>query len=57
MSKPTFKAFLSHRDKSPAASQRFFQALSAYGNAQFEVDAGTNATNVTRLVEKVLAAC
>src|SRR5215211_8380099 len=49
MIKPTFKAFLSHRYKSPDANQRFFDALSAHGNLQFEVDVGVKATNVTRL--------
>ena len=49
MNKPTFKAFLSHRYKSPDANQRFFDALSAHGNLQFEVDVGVKATNVTRL--------
>lgn len=49
MTKPTFKAFLSHRYKSPDANLRFFESLSAYGNVQFEVDIGSKATNVTRL--------
>lgn len=49
MLKPTFKAFLSHRYKSPDVNQRFFEVLATYGNLQFEVDVGTKATNVTRL--------
>ena len=49
MTKPTFKAFLSHRYKSPDANQRFFDVLSAHGNVQFEVDVGVKSTNVTRL--------
>ncbi|MFL6201170.1 MAG: toll/interleukin-1 receptor domain-containing protein [Thermoanaerobaculia bacterium] len=49
MTKPTFKAFLSHRYKSPDANQRFFDVLSAHGNLHFEVDVGIKATNVTRL--------
>jgi hypothetical protein len=47
--KPTFKAFLSHRYKSPDANQRFFDVLSAHGNIHFAVDVGGKATNVTRL--------
>lgn len=49
MTKPTFKAFLSHRYKSPDANLRFFEALSAFANVQFEVDVGVKPTNVTRL--------
>lgn len=49
MTRPTFKAFLSHRYKSPDANLCFFEALSAYGNIQFEVDVGIKATSVTRL--------
>jgi hypothetical protein len=47
--KPTFKAFLSHRYKSPEANQRFFDVLCEHGNIHFEVDVGLKATNVTRL--------
>ena len=46
---PTFKAFLSHRYKSPEVSQRFFDLLTAYADIQFEVDVGSMPTNVTRL--------
>ena len=49
MTLPTFKAFLSHRYKSPEVNQRFFDLLTAYANVQFEVDVGTKPTNVTRL--------
>lgn len=47
--KPGFKAFLSHRYKSPEANQRVFDILSAHGDVRFEVDEGVKATNVTRL--------
>ena len=49
MTLPTFKAFLSHRYKSPGVNQRFFDLLASYANVQFEVDVGTKPTNVTRL--------
>jgi hypothetical protein len=43
------KVFLSHRYKSPEVNLYFFDLLSAQTDVQFEVDVGTNATNVTRL--------
>jgi hypothetical protein len=46
---PTFKAFLSHRYKSPGVNQRFFDLLAAQAHVQFEVDVGSKPTNVTRL--------
>ena len=49
MSLPIFKAFLSHRYKSPGVNQRFFDLLTAYADIQFEVDVGSKPTNVTRL--------
>ena len=49
MTLPTFKAFLSHRYKSPDVNQRFFDLLAACANVQFEVDVGSKPTNVTRL--------
>ena len=49
MTLPIFKAFLSHRYKSPEVNQRFFDLLTAYADIQFEVDVGSKPTNVTRL--------
>ena len=49
MTLPTFKAFLSHRYKSPEVNQRFFDLLTTYAQIQFEVDVGSKPTNVTRL--------
>jgi len=49
MTLPTFKAFLSHRYKSPVVNQRLFDLLTAFAVVQFEVDVGNKPTNVTRL--------
>lgn len=45
----SFKAFLSHRYKSPEVNLYFFDLFSEIAEVQFEVDEGTFATNVTRL--------
>src|ERR1041385_1936806 len=45
----SFKAFLSHRYKSPDINLYFFRLFSETAEVQFEVDEGTTATNVTRL--------
>ena len=47
-----FKAFLSHRYKSPAVNLFFYDLLSS-AEVQFEVDEGSFATNVTRLERAV----
>jgi hypothetical protein len=45
-----FRAFLSHRYKSPEVNEYFFQIFAdASANPQFAVDRGTIATSVTRL--------
>jgi len=44
-----FRAFLSHRYKSPEANEYFFQIFAdASANPQFSVDRGTIATSITR---------
>ena len=45
----SFKAFLSHRYKSPVVNQYFFGLFSETAEIQFEVDLGSYAINVTRL--------
>jgi hypothetical protein len=45
----SFKAFLSHRYKSPVVNQYFFRLFSEMAEIQFEVDLGSYAINVTRL--------
>jgi hypothetical protein len=45
----SFKAFLSHRYKSPEVNLYFFDLFSEIAEVQFEVDEGTFSTNVTRL--------
>jgi hypothetical protein len=42
-------AFLSHKYKAPEVNEYFFQLFSRAANVEFEVDAGSLATNVTRL--------
>jgi hypothetical protein len=45
-----FRAFLSHRYKSPEVNEYFFDIFNAAAaNPQFSVDRGTIATSVTRL--------
>ncbi len=44
-----FKAFLSHRYKSPEINLYFFNIFKNIANVQFEVDKGKFSTNVTRL--------
>jgi hypothetical protein len=44
-----FRAFLSHRYKSPTVNSYFFGLFENEAEIQFEVDIGTVATNVTRL--------
>lgn len=45
----SFKAFLSHRYKSPKDNLYFFNLFSEIAEVQFEVDEGTSVLNVTRL--------
>jgi hypothetical protein len=47
--KLTFKAFLSHRYKSPEVNLYFFRLFERSAHMHFEVDVGTSSTNVTRL--------
>src|SRR5690242_16988582 len=47
--RPVFKAFLSHRYRSPAVNAHFYKLFSDEALVQFDVDRGTLATNVTRL--------
>ncbi len=49
----TFKAFLSHRYKSPEINLYFFKLFNEVAEVQFEVDQGTFSTNVTRLERMV----
>ena len=44
-----FKAFLSHRYKSTDVNLYFFEIFSHHSEVQFEVDAGSAPTCVTRL--------
>lgn len=49
-SEVVFRAFLSHRYKSPEVNEYFFQSFAAAeANPRFAVDQGTMATSVTRL--------
>ncbi len=52
----SFKAFLSHRYKSPEVNLYFFNLFSDIAEAQFEVDEGTFTMNVTR-VERMIREC
>jgi len=47
--KTVFKAFLSHRYRSPDINSYFFRLFAERAQVQFSVDRGTLATNVTRL--------
>lgn len=47
--KVALTAFLSHKYKAPLVNEYFFRLFSQYSRVEFEVDAGTIATNVTRL--------
>jgi hypothetical protein len=49
----SFKAFLSHRYKSPDVNIYFFNLFKEIAEVQFEVDEGTLSTNVTRLERMV----
>jgi hypothetical protein len=49
MALPSIQMFLSHRYKSPEVNLYFFEAFSEKAEIQFDVDAGTMATCVTRL--------
>jgi hypothetical protein len=49
----SFKAFLSHRYKSPEDNLYFFKQFSEIAEVQFEVDEGTSMMNVTR-VERMI---
>ena len=51
-----FKAFLSHRYKSSAVNQYFFDVFSRSSEVQFEVDAGKLSTCVTR-IERMVREC
>ena len=53
---PAFQAFLSHRYKSPAVNEYFFDILSDSAEMIFDVDDPDGATNVTRL-ERMMRAC
>jgi hypothetical protein len=52
----TFKAFLSHRYKSPRVNRYFFEIFADAAEVQFEVDEGALAINVTRL-ERMIRDC
>jgi TIR domain len=52
----SFKAFLSHRYKSPAVNRYFFGIFADTAEVQFEVDEGAFAINVTRL-ERMIRDC
>jgi TIR domain-containing protein len=52
----SFKAFLSHRYKSPAVNRYFFGIFADAAEVQFEVDEGAFAINVTRL-ERMIRDC
>jgi hypothetical protein len=45
----SFRAFLSHRYKSPEVNEYFFGLFDGIAIPQFQVDKGTFATNMTRL--------
>ena len=45
----TFRAFLSHRYKSPRENLTFYHLFTRLANVQFEADVGNSATNVTKL--------
>jgi len=49
----TLKAFLSHRYQSPAVNTYFHKVFSDAAELQFDVDAATGSTNVTRLERMV----
>ena len=50
----SFKAFLSHRYKSPEVNLYFFNIFKEVAEVQFEVDEGEFSTNVTRLESMIL---
>src|SRR5215813_274755 len=52
----SFKAFLSHRYKSPEVNLYFFNLFSQTAEVQFEVDEGSTVMNVTR-VERMIRNC
>jgi hypothetical protein len=52
----SFKAFLSHRYKSPEVNRYFFGIFADAAEVQFEVDEGALAINVTRL-ERMIRDC
>jgi hypothetical protein len=52
----SFKAFLSHRYKSPTVNRYFFKVFDEAAEVQFEVDEGRFPTNVTRL-ERLIRGC
>jgi hypothetical protein len=52
----SFKAFLSHRYKSPDINLYFLRLFAEIAEEQFEVDEGTRSTNVTRLERMVRGA-
>jgi hypothetical protein len=52
----SFKAFLSHRYKSPEVNRYFFRLFADTAEVQFEVDEGAFAINVTRL-ERMIRDC
>jgi|SRR5947207_15869533 len=52
----SFKAFLSHRYKSPVVNLYFFNLFSKLAEVQFEVDEGSSTMNVTR-VERIIRNC
>ena len=48
-----FRAFLSHRYKSPRVNEYFFSLFKDIATPLFQVDEGTKATSVTRLERMV----
>src|ERR1700752_3308089 len=52
----SFKAFLSHRYKSPLENLYFFNLFGEIAEVQFEVDEGLSVVNVTRL-ERMIRDC
>src|SRR5258705_12673502 len=52
----SFRAFLSHRYKSPEVNLHFFDIFSQAAEVQFEVDEGSTVMNVTR-VERMIRNC
>ena len=52
----SFRAFLSHRYKSPEVNLHFFDIFSQVAEVQFEVDEGSTVMNVTR-VERMIRNC